>query len=319
MEQVEKRSSEGLFSPGKSGGGFKRKQTEDPAGYLNSKTPQDEPYRRINEFYTCRLTLHESIVRRGAVKKSILKLARFDFFVFLCFLNNSYEEHLFILIVMNMNAWKPLSLWLCFMLLCPVVMKAQKKAQFARHEFSVSMGYNYFWGNIEGLTSSDPGYKNDFRNGFSWAGQYHFRHLSFLGYGMLYSGATAASSHDEGKDCVTHQYLAPEICFTAQINPRWDIRLGGGFGILFYNNDSRVFGIKRTIYETTLGGHLNLCSTWMLDKHWGLGFEVQCFEGGGIDTIHPHLRHEGYVVKLPVGNYLSTGRVNVNVRAVFRF
>lgn len=56
---MENLSDRGFVFPGKSGA-FKRKQTEDPDKNLNSKTPEDEFYRRNNDFCTCRLTLRQS-------------------------------------------------------------------------------------------------------------------------------------------------------------------------------------------------------------------------------------------------------------------
>lgn len=178
-------------------------------------------------------------------------------------------------------------------LMCHSPLFSQKN--FEKHEFAVHAGYGNMIHETPTLTLPTHSYQRKLAQGVSWDAQYLFRPLKRFIFGAVYSGFSSQGSHTEGKDHLWIHYFGPQIGICNAHTERWQIRMSMSGGVLFFRNNSEVFGKPRRVTGKNIGMLLNSAATYKLTPHLGIGVGVQYLISG---LFRMNSRYHGETVKV---------------------
>lgn len=181
---------------------------------------------------------------------------------------------------------------------------------FERHEFSLHAGFGNMFNETPTLTLTTHDYERKLAQGVSWDAQYLFRPLKRFVFGVIYSGFSSKGSHEEGSDHLWTNMIATQIGLSNADTKRWQIRGGIGPGLVYFRNNSEVFGKPRTVKAWSIGILINSNATYKITPHWGLGIGFQ-YLASGLFRTRVHYHDETILVKLYDGQPSDLSRLNV--------
>jgi hypothetical protein len=139
---------------------------------------------------------------------------------------------------------------------------------------SVHAGYSNILSGTSGLTNSSSSYINKLSSGFSWDGELYYKHRKFLS-GLFYSGYTSKGELTYSSDHIFIHYLGLQVGREFPITDKFRLRANGGFGPVWYRNNSTVYGKSRDVSGRSFGVNLGLNGIYLLSPQLGLSFNLQ--------------------------------------------
>ena len=205
---------------------------------------------------------------------------------------------------------------LVFVMICYSPLFAQK--DYLRHEFSFHAGYGNMVYGVPGLTLPTHSYDRELSQGVNWDLQYSFRPRKHFVIGAIYSGFSSKGSHPEGSDHVWVHFIGPQIGACSVSTQRWQIRVTGSPGVVFFRDHSKVFGKPRNTKANTVGFLTNVNAGYRLTSHLGIGMQVQ-YLASGLFSMRSKYHGETITVKFDDDSNSSLSRLNVSAGLSYYF
>lgn len=175
-------------------------------------------------------------------------------------------------------------------------------------EVSVYGGYVHRGGKLPALSSTDRGYADGLRNGFSLSAQANIFPTTLICGGAYYEGWFASSDHNGGSDHLSLNYIAPQICLNIPTMLPIKARISAGVGAAFYGNQSKLAEVPRKVSGISPAGHLGARVYYKFNSLLSAGVEASY-----LMTSFSHLKVAGERLS---GKEIDGGRVqNLSFRA----
>ena len=207
-----------------------------------------------------------------------------------------------------------------------------------RFVLSSSIGYGYRLAKLgPGFNRFQEDYFSGLKSGYNYdlSLYYRFKSTSSYGFGVKYNVFNASNSANNVSvtnlqtgfvkngsisDDITFTFIGVSYIFDFRNpNSKHEFFSEFAFGLLDYNNNSKVVNENYKITGATFGSFIGLGYNYRASKNFSIGPQVNFINGNlsGFDSVGPDGIKK--TIKLPKGTFESLVRIDVTFHCLYRF